>query len=171
MTNKNNFLWDVVKRYDHYIATTNVKASLLLGFLSVVIFGVVLRLSFFEFENDCLSILFLIISALLLISCGCSCWQLINVVLPNTNNSKGSNSVVFFGDVANLKSQDSYCEKIQTSTEQILQKDLAEQVYFVAKVTDKKFKQLAQASNTIKYAVLPSLIVFVGIYMLTIGLK
>lgn len=169
--NKVDFLWDVLKRYDHYIATTNVKASLLLGFLGMVIFGVVLRLSLLKFEQSCFVILFLVVSAFLLICCVYICWQLINVVLPNTSSGKGSDSAIFFGDVANLKNKNSYYEKIQESTEQTLQKDLAEQVYFVAKVADEKFKQLAQASQIVKYGVLPLLIAFIVIYILTIGLK
>jgi len=42
---RKEYLFEILKRYDHYIATTNVKAVLLLSFLGVIIFGVVLRLS------------------------------------------------------------------------------------------------------------------------------
>lgn len=162
-----DFLFDVLKRYDHYIATTNVKAGLLLSFLGVVIFGVILRLSFVKLNNDCSSVILLAVSALLLITCIYCCWKLIDVVLPNLTSSKDNESLIFFGDVANMKSKSIYVNKIKTSIESDLQKNLAEQVYFVAKVTDQKFKVLAEASKIIKYATLPLLVVFVFAYSIS----
>ena len=162
-----SFLFDVLKRYDHYIATTNVKAGLLLSFLGVVIFGVVLRLSFVKLNDGCSSVILLTVSALLLTTCIYSCWKLIDVVLPNLTSSKDDESLIFFGDVANMKSKSIYVNKIKTSIESDLQKDLAEQVYFVAKVTDQKFKVLAEASKIIKYVTLPLLLVFVFVYSIS----
>ena len=161
-----SFLFDVLKRYDHYIATTNVKAGLLLSFLGVVIFGVVLRLSFVRLNDGCSSVILLTVSALLLITCIYSCWKLINVVLPNVTSSKSDESLIFFGDVANMKSKSIYVQKIEAIIESDLQKDLAEQVYFVAKVTDQKFKVLTQVSKSIKYVVLPLLMAFVFTYFI-----
>ena len=66
-----------------------------------------------------------------------------------------------------MKSKSIYVNKIKTSIESDLQKDLAEQVYFVAKVTDQKFKVLAEASKIIKYATLPLLVAFVFAYSIS----
>ncbi len=44
LKNKSSFLFDVLKRYDHYIATTNYKAGLLLSFIAAIILGLTIRL-------------------------------------------------------------------------------------------------------------------------------
>src|SRR5690625_2558943 len=145
-----SFLLELLKRYDHYIATTNVKAGLLLSFLSMVIFGVVLRLSTNNYTNNVLTNLFFISAILLLVSCLFVIRKLLHVVLPNTLSGRQSNSLVFFGDIAKLKCSKHYLEKLDSSTMKGLKDDLAKQVYFVAKVTDSKFTTLSKASNCIK---------------------
>lgn len=161
-----DFLFDVLKRYDHFIATTNVKAGLLLSFLGVVIFGVLLRLSLNNYANDCQTNILVGSAFLLLASCVFVIWKLIHVVLPNTSTGNQSCSLIFFSDVAGLKTSDEYLDKLSGATQVSLKNDLAEQVYFVAKVTDKKFKDLHEASNLIKCLVLPLLVIFIAAYLM-----
>lgn len=165
--NKNSdFLFEVLKRYDHFIATTNVKAGLLLSFLGVVIFGVVLRLTFNDYSNDSQTNVFVGIAFLLLTSCVFTAWKLIQVVLPNTTTGNQTRSLIFFSDVAKLEKSSDYLIKLENITRENLNNDLAEQVYFVAKVTNDKFDKLHEASKLIKYMVLPILMVFFTAYLI-----
>lgn len=40
---KTAFLFDVIKRYDHYVATTNFKVGLMMSFVGAVVFGLIIR--------------------------------------------------------------------------------------------------------------------------------
>lgn len=160
------YLFEILKRYDHYIATTNVKAGLLLSFLGVIIFGVVLRLSLNNYANDCQTNILVGSAFLLLASCVFVIWKLIRVVLPNTSTGNQSRSLIFFSDVAGFRTSDDYLDKLSSATQEILKNDLAKQVYFVAKVTDEKFKNLHEASNLIKCLVLPLLVIFIAAYLM-----
>ena len=51
-TNKQDFLFEVLKRYDHYIGTTNFKIGLIVSFLAAIILGLTLRIIVLPFPED-----------------------------------------------------------------------------------------------------------------------
>ena len=51
---KCSFLFDVIKRYDHYIGTTNFKVGLLMSFVAAIILGLSIRIILMgPPESDC----------------------------------------------------------------------------------------------------------------------
>lgn len=163
---KASFLFDVLKRYDQYIATANAKANLLFAFIGVVVFGVVLRISTLsELGLSCFTILFSIVSLLTILACLYSAWLLIDIVLPDLSTDSNSQSLMFFGDVAQNDKAQEYIDLVEIATSKQLLNDLSTQVYFVAKVTKNKFDKLTKASNVVKFFVLPLLLLLIFLFV------
>ena len=43
LKDKTAFLFDVIKRYDHYVATTNFKVGLMMSFVGAIVLGLTIR--------------------------------------------------------------------------------------------------------------------------------
>lgn len=171
MKDKIDFMMDVIKRYDHYIATTNFKVGLMISFLATVILGLTIRVMMIspEVTSNCISkiILMIVITTIILAIVAIS--QLIRVVFPNTNNGDVTDSLIFFGDVSNCDNgATGYYDKINDSDEEIRAKDLASQTYIVAGVVKEKFRVLKIASNLTMFGVLPLLAISL-VLILTLG--
>ena len=158
---KVSFLFDVIKRYDHYIGTTNFKVALMLSFLATVVIGLSFRFTTIE---PCVSttsyiLIALYTSAILTIILSMiTAYFLIRVVFPNTKNIIAGSSLVFFGDVSKVEGgAEGYLKKIKKKTYDDLLTDLATQTHQVATVTAMKFETLKLASQILSYGVLPFL--------------
>lgn len=167
LENKISFLFDVLKRYDQYIATANAKANLLFAFISVVVFGVVLRISTLsELGLSCFTVLFSTMSLLTILACLYSAWLLVDIVLPDLSTDSNSKSLIFFGDVAQNSKAEEYIALVRELDNKNLLNDLSTQVYFVAKVTKNKFDKITKASNVVKNYVLPLLLILIFLFVL-----
>ncbi|MBE91346.1 MAG: hypothetical protein CMF14_00240 [Idiomarina sp.] len=170
---KLGFLFDVLKRYDHYVATTNFKVALMLSFLGVIILGLITRIaSIAPTQSGCNYIYFLTItsSVLTIILSIISAINLLRVVFPNTDTHDGDKSLIFFGDVATCGGGETgYAEKVKDVTDEDLVEDLSKQTYIVAKIINEKFRVLKIAVKMTIYGVIPLfaisllLLVFEGI--------
>lgn len=164
---KADFLFDVLKRYDQYIATANAKANLLFAFIGVVIFGIVIRLSTLgEMGTTCFTVLFSTIALLTVLACLYSAWLLIDIVLPDLSTDSNSQSLIFFGDVAQNNTAQEYIGLIETAKNKQLLNDLGTQVYYMARVARDKFDKLTKASNVVKFFVLPLLLLLIVLFVI-----
>ena len=164
---KASFLFDVLKRYDQYITTANAKANLLFAFIGVVVFGVVLRISTLsELGVSCFTILFSTVSFLTILACLYSAWLLIDIVLPDLSTDSNSQSLIFFGDVAQNNTAQEYIGLIEAAKNKQLLNDLGTQVYYMARVARDKFDKLTKASNVVKFFVLPLLLLLIVLFVI-----
>jgi len=158
--NKIGFLFDVIKRYDHYIATSNFKIGLTSSFLVAVI---VLLFKIFESLtklnlSDNWNYAFLALLTLTLICCVFSFINIFRAVHPSLDSSENKHSAIFYGDVITTNNGETgYYENIQKMNENEFLKDLAFQTYQVANITNDKFKKIGRAINIVLYGVLPLL--------------
>tara|TARA_R110001583_G_scaffold193090_1_gene360703 strand:+ start:15217 stop:15735 length:519 start_codon:yes stop_codon:yes gene_type:complete len=171
MSDQIDFMMDVIKRYDHYIATTNFKVGLMISFLATVILGLTVRVMMIPVEvpSDCLSKVILLTVITTIIFSIIAISQLVRVVYSNTGNDGITDSLIFFGDVSNCENgATGYYDKIISSDEETRAKDLASQTYVVAGIVKEKFRVLKIASNLTMYCVLPLLAVSL-VLILTLG--
>ncbi len=171
MNDKSTFLFDVLKRYDHYIGTTNFKVGLMMSFLLAVILGITLRVVVLGSKVGINIILFWILLLFVFLTITSSLiviFKLFCAVFPNTKNPNNYESMIFFGDVSTTQGGAvGYHEKIKNSSEEEILKDLAIQTFTVAEIATDKFKTLQVAVNIIKFCVLPLLFISI-IFILTI---
>jgi len=161
--NKSSFLFDVIKRYDHYIGTTNFKVGLMMSFLGTIILGLTVRIILLtpaQSGLSCLGNVAILTSITTIILSLFAAIQLFRVVFPNTKNNCSDDSLIFFGDVSSCENgSDGYFEKVKNATDDDLIKDIAVQTYNVAGVVTEKFRVLKIAVNTIIFFVVPLLAV------------
>ncbi len=160
------FLFDVLKRYDNYIATTNFKSGLILSFLGVVILGVAkLAKDLTSGAYDCAYLVFIVCSILTIAFAMISIYKLLRAVTPRIMTS--SNSLIFFGSVSKLENSEEYSNSINQLTEGDIIQDLSRQVYEVAKITNLKFIALKSTIKLIIFTVLPllSLTLFLSLFV------
>lgn len=167
---KIDFLFDIIKRYDHYIATTNFKVGLMMSFVSAIIVGLSVQVISIGSKSCQHKILYYatIISCLLTIFFALiSVFKLLKVIFPNTKTYIAKTSLIFYGDVAQINGGcHGFKKSIDSMTTQEFLKDLSEQTYILACITDEKFRFIKTAARLIMYTVLPLL--FVSITLLTI---
>ncbi|WP_158683503.1 Pycsar system effector family protein [Pseudoalteromonas sp. T1lg24] len=161
LINKSAFLFDVLKRYDHYVATTNFKVGLMMSFIGAIILGLTIRVMSLVPEAGSCNYLYysaIIFSILTITFSLCSAINLLRVVFPNTTTSSDYKSLIFFGDVKNTENgADGYIKKIEEVTSADLLKDLSKQTYVVAGIIDGKFRLLKTSVRMISYGVIPLL--------------
>ncbi|MCG8518119.1 MAG: DUF5706 domain-containing protein [Pseudomonadales bacterium] len=160
---KCTFLFDVIKRYDHYIGTTNFKVGLLMSFIAAIILGLSIRIILTEPSGSGCNYLYYLASASSLLTIFLSILTAVNllrVVFPNTKTDKNYKSMIFFGDVcATDNGADGYVNKIKEVTSEEIIEDLSKQTFMVAEIVSEKFRVLKIAVNIAIYGVVPMLAV------------
>lgn len=161
MKDKADFLLDVLKRYDHYVATTNFKVGLMMSFLGAVVLGLTIRvllLDPIQGEISCTRYATIISIVLTIASSLYAAIQLLRAVFPSTKNEDGSGSLIFFGSVVSEnENAEEYYKKVLSIEQEELLKDLSIQTYNMAGVVNQKFKVLKNAVNTMIFATIPLL--------------
>jgi hypothetical protein len=158
---KTDFLLDVIKRYDHYVATTNFKVGLMMSFIGAIVLGLTIRVLLLDPIQDEITCIRYATVAAIFLTISSSLYaaiQLLRVVFPNTQNVNGADSLVFFGSVVteNTDSEGYYRKVLSTEPVEML-RDLATQTYNMAGVVNHKFKVLKIAVNAMMYATIPLL--------------
>lgn len=167
---KLQFILEIIKRYDTYIGTTNVKSALLLSFLAAVIFGLFSQVANVLQRAPGLSILKIValgVSALTFVISMITALILLRVIFPRTRGEKTDPSLLFFSDVAaHADGAPGYADNLRSASYSRLTSDAATQAYQLAKILHQKFRLLRIAVNLMTYVVLPlillSLIVFIA---------
>ena len=158
---KAEFLFNTLKRYDHYIGTSNFKVGLMMSFLATIILGLSIRIILLNSVQTAPGYIYYAGIIFAVITILCSLYvvtQLFRVVFPNTKNESTNRSLIFFGDVSNCNNgaKEYFTSISNVKTENIVE-DLATQTYSVAGIIDEKFKLLKFAVNIICYTVVPFL--------------
>jgi len=160
-TQKASFLFDVIKRYDHYIGTTNYKTALIMSFLTAVILGLTLRMLNISTGDNSHGIAYYSIALIVYSTVFASViviFHLFRVVFPDTSNPSTPKSLMFYRDVANCEDGiKGYFNKVNSTQENEYLKDISSQVFIVAGIVNEKFRILQLAVNITKYCVLPLL--------------
>lgn len=161
LKDKTAFLFDVIKRYDHYVATTNFKVGLMMSFVGVIVLGVTVRvMSINPAQSGCNYLYYaVLLSSALTIICSLSAAvNLLRAVFPNTKTHSGDKSLIFFGDVASCESGvNGYKEKVEKATPESLLEDLSKQTFILAEIINEKFRVLKISVRIIIYGVIPLL--------------
>jgi hypothetical protein len=158
---KTAFLFDIIKRYDHYVATTNFKVGLMLSFVGAILLGLTIRVM--SITPSSLGYNYLYIGAIFFstLTIICSLLAAINLlraVFPVTKTHDGDKSLIFFGDVASCDNGiEGYTEKIGAASPELLLEDLSKQTFIVAEIINEKFRILKLSVKIIIYAVIPLL--------------
>lgn len=158
---KSSFLFDVLKRYDHYVATTNFKVALMMSFIGAIVLSITIRVMSIELvQGECNNLYYSAVafSSLTIIFSLIAAINLLRAVFPNTKTHDGEKSLIFFGDVAGCeKGADGYKEKIEKASSESLLEDLSKQTFIVAELVNEKFRLLNLSVRIIIYAVIPLL--------------
>jgi len=144
---KNKFLWDVIRRFDHYIATTNIKSSVILTFDGLVIGSILLKFNVIT-GLFAASELGLLLAAILLCCLGVTsslsllcAFRVISPFLKSGNIAGDYHSLLFFGSVADL-TKETYDKKIDELDERKALVDLKNQSSVLAKGLVLKMRDL-----------------------------
>jgi len=161
LKDKISFLFDVIKRYDHYIATTNFKVGLMMSFVGAIVIGLTIRvMSISPVGSGCNSLYYsaLLFSALTIILSLSAAINLLRAVFPNTKTHDGDKSLIFFGDVATCENGvGGYQGKVGAASAEQLLDDLSKQAFIIAEIISEKFRILKIATGIIIYGVVPLL--------------
>lgn len=157
---KSAFLFDVIKRYDHYIATTNFKVALMMSFIAAIVLSLTIRIMSITPSGDWFYYISLSSSGLTIILSLVAALNLFKAVFPNTSTHDGKKSLIFFDDVANSDNgTDGYMEKLENATQKSIFEDLSKQTFIMAEIVKEKFRILKIAVNIIINGVIPMLII------------
>jgi hypothetical protein len=105
-------------------------------------------------------LIYLSLSAISIILVFIGLYKLVKIIVPNTD-SKGTNSLIFFGSIAENKI-DGYLYRLDSCSDADLLKDIKSQIYINSKICDKKFKNL---KTGLQFS-LPGIILFMGSFTL-----
>lgn len=170
---KNDLLWNAIRRFDHYIATTNTKSSVILAFDGLVIGSILLKFNtvtglFVLSERG------LIMASILLCLLGITsslslayAFRVINPFLKSGNVAGDYHSILFFGSVANL-TKETYDKKIDELDEQKALTDLKNQAFVLASGLAMKMRDLRSGVSFVfvSIAVIIALFLLKGILVL-----
>ena len=164
-------LWDIIKRYDSYIATINFKSGLITTFNFGVFAGLLVKIS--ELLPDS-GLYMLAISINLVLIALCSMLSILFVMnsikpkLGSLDKPKAS-SVIFFGSVAE-SDREGYIDKFKSTDADAFLEDISGQVHEVAGITKSKFNSLDRATKTTKANLYLLSILFILIVSDTLGI-
>ena len=140
---KNQF--EVIKRIDTYIGTTNTKCTIIMSYCTAVIALQILLLSRIDLENATIQLIVsigLACSLSLITSVVCmlmACLTIFPITFSSPSNYRGT-SLIFYGDIVNIKDgSDGYVRKINEVSEEAYLNDLSDQVFTLAGIVSHKF--------------------------------
>lgn len=149
---KTKNLFEVLKRLDTYIGTTNTKCTIIMSYCAAVIGLIILLISRVipEVSHPAFLVLIGILSVAIVISSVICMLMAISVIFPVTFSSPknyNGNSVIFFGDISAIKSTPSeYSEKIKSISDVEFLEDLSWQVYTLSTIVSDKFDRIKTLS-------------------------
>ncbi|MDT3280371.1 Pycsar system effector family protein [Shewanella scandinavica] len=165
---KVTFMLDVIKRYDHYIGTINVKAGLLFSFIVVVIWNVTKYTAEIT-ASGCLTKFLFVLAFVVILSGILSTYYLLSSIFPNLSSSSYKRSLIFYGDVSKkYADKKEYIKEVNAASVDDVLDDLAGQAYDISNILLEKFSRQKQAVNWLKFVMLPSFFTYV-FTMLWIG--
>lgn len=147
---KNQF--EVIKRIDVYIGTTNTKCMIIMSYCAAIIALIFSLLG--KIDLACTTTPFVVSLGL---SCGLSlitavicmlmaCLTIFPVTFSSPNKYKGE-SLIFYGDIASTEGgADAYIRKVNAISDEEYLDDLSDQVFTLAKIVSRKFSLIQNLS-------------------------
>lgn len=130
----------IIERYDGYFSGINNKGAFILAINTLIISGMLVGIKNLQSMVSCNEIFtFKIITGIIILLSLVSMTFTISAIIPFLNSSK--NSFWFFNDVANRKLED-FLEEIDKQEDETQNRDLNEQIYFLASGLKKKHKKI-----------------------------
>lgn len=151
------FVQDIIKRYDNYIISTNAKASLIIAFNSLVLGTVILKFGDILSFYNCLGVRCVVGSLLILIAMSSlsSLFFVFSVVYPyfgsKTDDANQRNSLVYFGSVCKMNSQE-YLNRFEICSDEELMEDLTKQATILAKGLNSKMLKMRHSITAITFS-------------------
>lgn len=159
--------FDIIKRTDGYIATTNNKAALLLavnGATATIISNKIGECVGLFKGNGLYSVILFLLLFMISIFIFMSVLRSLGSIMPNMNGGKGdsNNSNVSFVYISNYNDGKEYYRKYLAEPEQNLLQDMCEQSFILAYMAKQKFLCFSLAVKWIKraYVCIALLVIF-----------
>ncbi|AIN59408.1 Pycsar system effector family protein [Pseudomonas soli] len=167
--NKTKYLFEIIKRYDTYIGSTNTKCTIVMSYCAAVIGFIMLLLNrIISPDAAPVFLVFAGIFSIIVIASSIVCmWIAMSVIFPVTFSDPKKyrgESLIFFGDVCSAsKDKEEYFAKIKETSETAFCSDLAGQVYSMSKIVSEKFQKIKILSLTLLYLnFIPAAILLIG---------
>lgn len=148
ISDKIDYLFKIIARYDTYINSTNAKASLIIAWNGVVIGAVLLKFDSIVKMYESLSCGSLIAKIFITLIGLCSVisnilvFRVVFPFLKATREKKSKRkSLIFFGSVASMGNKE-YIEKFKTISEEDFLDDITEQAAVIAEGLNIKMKNM-----------------------------
>ncbi|MBH3400787.1 hypothetical protein I5S60_14545 [Pseudomonas fluorescens] len=141
-------LFEIIKRTDAYILSTNQKCAIIISYCVAVVGWLSINITrilsdFSPATLYCIAVVAIFV--LISFSCLCICLA-VAVIFPITNSSVervSDESMIFFGDVAVTKhGAGGYLKKINELDLPAFVNDLGQQVFTLSTIADSKFKKI-----------------------------
>lgn len=155
MNQPNDFLWEMLKRYDSYTENTNTRATIIVAFDTFVFSGIVLNWRAIlpaQTSNDVTLYFTLGLLSVTAIAALISLWKAFRVIdlfIGSLDQSGDEQSRSFFAHTANTADIEKTIQSLQHSSEAELSKYLAQQVYSVSEALKMKFANVKAAISAI----------------------
>ncbi|WP_155741250.1 Pycsar system effector family protein [Burkholderia pseudomultivorans] len=156
-SDQQKLLFEIIKRYDLYINTTNTKTAIILSYCMAFIGGLGFKLVDLveKREHDILWTALLVVSSASLLITLASAHFAYKALMPQTPSGVAAHespSVIFFGDVAShAGGRDGYYQKLTNLSIEEVNKDLAYQAFILAKIASTKFQSLNKSIRILAF--------------------
>ncbi len=158
-----DFLWRVINRFDHYINTTNTKATVIVAFDTFIFSAIVLKwgelLQTFGQQAVAIAIvsLLLFIAAISSLFSLATVFQVINPFLKSPKDPTKYHSKIFFGHIAEFDTPEEYHQCVNELNNEELLRDCCMQAHVLARGLNDKFRKMKIAVGAILFVQLPAL--------------
>lgn len=166
---KIEFYFKVLARYDQYIQLANTKASNHITLLSSILVAITALVGWgITFNNlDCFTGIIIFLYLVFLILSHEWYTRCMAVIHPNRMRSTSSLlpqnenelSTIFYSDVAKFINLDNFKNQIDLRDDAKQLEDLVNQVYIMAKITEKKFDDYEKVNSIVKGTVIFSVLI------------
>jgi hypothetical protein len=169
---KNQF--EVLKRIDTYIGTTNTKCTIIMSYCAAAIAFIFTLLSKLELDKTSL-LLMVAIGVFSVLALVFAMWCLVLAILtifPVTYSSPKSHrgeSLIFYGDINNFEGgMTGYVNKIREASDAEFLDDLNGQIYTLSTIVTEKFSRikLLAVLLMVHFASISALLIFGVVYFL-----
>lgn len=161
-------LFEILKRIDGYILSTNTKAAIIMSYCAAVIGWFTLGFDriYSTFVNSYLYWFALVLGVLLVLVSSYCMYLAVSVILPRTNSTAlddSDDSLIFYGDISSLrKGAEGYADKLSELKVEDFILDQSRQIHAVAGIASAKFDDLKRVSKWLKFFGFPVLFLLVA---------
>lgn len=159
--NQQKLLFEIIKRYDGYIGSTNAKIAVILSYSMAYVGGITFKVIDLAAKRnaDFIWCLALFLAGASVVATLCAVYYAYAALNPQSPPGRAQYekpSIVFFGDVANLVGgRDGYVNRINEITDSEIVEDLARQAHVLASIVSNKMGLLNRSVRILAKIQLP----------------